>query len=84
MSYVCPICNGFENLNERCSICGQFMEDQGRPTDWFGPYSPYTPLDDLHHKTTMVDAKNHSCVHFAYCKHCEHTHTVLVCCKMEN
>lgn len=40
---ICPVCNGMEELSSRCGVCGNSVVDEGRATDWLGPYAPYSP-----------------------------------------
>lgn len=72
---MCPICNGFEQLNVPCPQCQNEMEDRGRFTDFLLDYSPYRPIDEM----KLTDGFPHDnrldqCVHVFYCSVC-HTDT---------
>ncbi|WP_256759808.1 hypothetical protein [Cohnella sp. WQ 127256] len=41
---ICPICNALSPLEVSCPNCGSAAEDEGRWSDWDGPYSPYEPI----------------------------------------
>jgi hypothetical protein len=70
MSYMCPVCNGLQQLNPMCSRCGGAMHDEGRISDAFGPYSPYRQIDDLKLTNGFLDLSTRQCVHSLYCPHC--------------
>jgi hypothetical protein len=69
---ICPLCNGLRALYFYCPHCQTEMQDEGKVTDYFGPYSPYMETDLLKqadgYKTTWT---NHECVHLFYCPHCQ-------------
>ncbi|ALS26771.1 hypothetical protein IJ21_13670 [Paenibacillus sp. 32O-W] len=64
---LCPICNGFQQLNVRCASCGKMADDCGRPSDWTGPYAPYEPIAEYDPVSASADG---ICRHIAYCSHC--------------
>ncbi|MBP1155012.1 hypothetical protein ACVLD2_001085 [Paenibacillus sp. PvR052] len=71
MSYYCAVCNGMEPLEYPCPVCGHPASDEGKLSDFYGPYSPYRPIDDL----KMIngydeDMKLHLCIHSVYCTEC--------------
>ncbi|WP_248930431.1 hypothetical protein [Paenibacillus hamazuiensis] len=70
MSYVCPVCNGLEALQPICPDCGQAAADQGKLSDFYGPYSPYRPIDDLKMTNGYDDLRRHVCMHSVYCSRC--------------
>ncbi len=70
MSYLCPVCNGLRKMSAPCPYCLQASEDYGRMYDYWGPYSPYPPIDDMKLTDGLSDFSCHQCVHIAYCRHC--------------
>ena len=76
--FICPICNGLTKLNMACPRCGQTAEDYGRYGDFFGPYSPYRPIEDLKLTDGLMDAETYTCPHLLYCPDCERSFPYLV------
>jgi len=70
MSYICPVCNGLLALNAACPHCSGPMRDGGRVEDYYGPYSPYRPIDDMKMAAGFADAAHDSCVHYLFCPSC--------------
>lgn len=70
MSYICPICNGLDQLHVVCSKCSHLLDDHGKIDDLWGPYSPYREIDDLKLTNGFEDVKNHQCIHIVSCPHC--------------
>ena len=70
MSFSCPVCNGLEGLAGHCPACGSELDDQGRLSDLFGPYSPYRPIDESKLTNGLPDLALHLCVHLAVCPTC--------------
>ncbi len=71
--YMCPLCNGLNSITVKCSQCGSEVQDSGRISDYYGPYSPYRPIDDLNMTDGFDDAQQHSCPHVIYCPTCKQT-----------
>ena len=64
MSMICPLCNGLRNLQAHiCPECGDDMQDKGRVSMFFGPYSPYEEL-------RMTNSSDEKCVHLFSCSKC--------------
>lgn len=70
MGFMCPVCNGLEPFQETCAFCGAAAADNGRLNDYFGPYSPYRPIDDAALTNGYPDVASHQCVHVAQCTAC--------------
>ncbi|WP_152619396.1 hypothetical protein [Cohnella kolymensis] len=73
---ICPVCNALSLLEVSCAICGSAAEDEGRWSDWVGPYSPYEPT--LPGTVTMVVDNDTVCRHAARCVQCDFPFTVEV------
>lgn len=67
---ICPVCNGLEQLVSVCPQCGGTTEDQGKESDYYGPYSPYRPIDDMKLTNGYYDLAQHQCMHAVYCPAC--------------
>jgi hypothetical protein len=78
MSYICEVCNGMAPLTGICPECNHPLEDQGKLSDFYGPYSPYRPADDLKITNGYLDVKQHRCIHLANCPDCSHSYLVFV------
>ncbi|CAG7643101.1 hypothetical protein ACFQI7_10660 [Paenibacillus allorhizosphaerae] len=78
MTYICEVCNGLESLSSSCPTCLQPADDQGKLSDFYGPYSPYRPIDDLKATNGFDDARQHLCIHLAYCPNCSASFPVSV------
>ncbi|MDF2961559.1 MAG: hypothetical protein K0S39_3294 [Paenibacillus sp.] len=70
MSYLCTVCNGLLALRVDCQNCNTELEDQGKISDFYDPYSPYRPIEDLKMTNGFKDKENHLCYHWGYCSHC--------------
>ncbi|SDI45117.1 hypothetical protein [Paenibacillus naphthalenovorans] len=70
MSYYCAVCNGMELLECACPVCGHPAQDEGKLSDFYGPYSPYRNIDDLKLTNGFIDLEQHICVHSIYCPEC--------------
>lgn len=70
MSYLCPVCNGLQEWGPVCPSCGGTADDKGRLNDYFGPYSPYQPIEEIAMINGMIDAAEHRCTHVAFCPSC--------------
>lgn len=79
MSYLCPVCNGFEELRLCCKECQGMMDDQGRLSDYYGPYSPYRPIDDLKLTNGFEDDfQSHVCLHWVQCQGCSEQYHIAI------
>lgn len=64
MNMICPLCNGLKNLQDyKCPGCGHYMQDQGRISVFFGPYSPYEELK-------VENSLDEKCMHLISCPVC--------------
>jgi hypothetical protein len=70
MSSICDVCNGMEPLVSRCPECTHLAEDQGKLSDFYDPYSPYRPIDELKATNGFADLSQRRCIHLAYCSNC--------------
>lgn len=71
---ICPICNALSPLEIFCPNCGSAAEDEGRSSDWSGPYSPYEPeLVSFEEPST---AERTTCRHIVRCVGCQYTFPV--------
>jgi hypothetical protein len=73
LSYLCPVCNGLDQLQASCRSCGGAAEDCGKASDYYGPYSPYRPIDELKLTNGFPDLAQHQCYHALYCPSCDST-----------
>ena len=69
MTLICEVCNGMESLSCNCPTCLQPADDQGKLSDYYGPYAPYRDIDDVT-DSLLDDASQHQCVHLAFCPEC--------------
>nr|WP_243735033.1 hypothetical protein [Paenibacillus turpanensis] len=70
---MCPVCNGFQQLQYSCPICEYPAVDQGRLNDMYGPYSAYRPIDDIKLTNGYADVSEHECIHVILCPRCDRT-----------
>jgi len=78
--HVCPLCNGItSHMLFQCPNCLNPAVDSGKLEDYYGPYSPYNPVEDAN-ETLPIHIKDRSsrrlCVHILYCEHCNTSSTV--------
>lgn len=78
MSHLCPVCNGFDTLQEECPRCQQPLIDGGRLYDYYGDYSPYREIDDAKLDNGYADFIHHQCLHACWCPVCSAEQTVIV------
>lgn len=70
LSFVCPVCNGLEKLVQLCPVCENIMQDHGKESDHWGPYSPYRPADELKLINGYPDLLFRQCIHQTVCAQC--------------
>lgn len=71
MMGICPICNGFQEVQKNCRSCGKAIEDSGRVMDFYDDYSPYMPIDQLKLENGYPnDFENEQCAHLLKCPQC--------------
>jgi hypothetical protein len=70
MNSLCPVCNALQEWDHTCPECGRLLTDQGRLTDWYGPYSAYRPIEALSMAAGPRDRQAHICCHAALCETC--------------
>jgi len=75
---ICPVCNGLGLFQAVCPACRTEAEDLGRLGDYYGPYSPYRPIDDIRMTNGFSDVRDRLCLHNAYCGRCNSTFIVQV------
>lgn len=75
MSYMCPVCNGLIHIDVRCPVCNHYAVDIGKCSDYYDPYSPYRPIDDLKRSNGLADLEHHLCIHLYECPSCSNTFT---------
>ncbi|MWC29564.1 hypothetical protein [Paenibacillus sp. MMS18-CY102] len=73
---LCAVCNGLRLLDARCLTCSAIAEDNGKASDWMGPYAPYEPIEVEYAANQQEDGA--SCRHVAYCPYCAITFEVAV------
>jgi len=67
---LCPACNALASHQPLCPRCGADAVDDGRATDWAGPYAPYGP------EAFAAPAESGDgpwCLHAARCPSCGET-----------
>ncbi len=67
---LCPVCNGFAELQASCRSCGSRLLDAGRLADFFGAYSPYEPIDESKLSNGFLDLAERICLHVGWCQAC--------------
>ncbi|RKP56143.1 hypothetical protein D7Z26_05725 [Cohnella endophytica] len=72
---ICPICNALIPLKVSCPDCGSVAEDEGRWSDWSGPYSPYEAAGFVGQREAEV-ADDAICQHAVRCIRCGAPFTV--------
>lgn len=77
-SSVCPVCNGMEMITDPCPDCGGTLQDVGKESDDWGPYSPYQPIDDLKRINGWNDLSFKKCIHRARCLICGEETVVII------
>ncbi len=72
MSYMCPLCNGFDaNRTFHCPTCSEVMVDSGRLMDYFDDYSAYLEIDGMKKVDGFPDdTSSHQCPHVLTCPTC--------------
>jgi hypothetical protein len=71
---ICPVCNALTLLAVSCPRCGSATEDEGRWSDWSGPYAPYEPT--LVNAQEVIVTDEVVCKHAVRCIHCQLPFTV--------
>ncbi|MNI16625.1 hypothetical protein D3C73_699630 [compost metagenome] len=77
-TYICDVCNGMKSLASNCPACNHLAEDQGKLSDFYGPYSPYRPIDELKASNGFEDLSSHRCIHVACCSNCNYSFPVSI------
>ncbi|GIN62821.1 hypothetical protein J27TS8_28140 [Robertmurraya siralis] len=68
---ICPLCNGFQSVEQKCNICGTALVDAGKVMDFYDDYSPYMPIDLLKLEDGYSnDYKSEQCPHLLQCPQC--------------
>lgn len=76
---VCPICNGFQNVEKTCGVCGALLEDAGRVMDYYDDYSPYMPIDQMKLEDGYASDYHHEqCPHLLKCTQCGTVEVVFI------
>ncbi len=71
LSTFCTVCNGMDMLSAVCPHCGSgSASDCGRVNDYFGPYSPYRPIEEISMTNGYPDVTRSECLHMLYCEAC--------------
>ncbi|NOU99751.1 hypothetical protein GC097_06970 [Paenibacillus sp. LMG 31457] len=80
MSYICPVCNGLQELTTECPVCSHAMCDGGRLSDYLGPYSPYREIDgpSMSDSDSTLSGHDDQCLHLLNCPDCSHSLTIQV------
>ena len=66
MDFICPVCNGLENIYMNCPDCEQQMQEGGSLQQFFDPYSPYISGEILNEE----GMNEGECVHLVFCNQC--------------
>ncbi|MFC5405598.1 hypothetical protein [Cohnella soli] len=66
---LCPVCNALSLLDVLCPKCGSSAEDEGRWSDWSGPYSPYESAS--FDSSDIASASEEYCLHAVRCIRCQ-------------
>ncbi len=74
MDFICPVCNGLQDIYMECPKCSGEMKEGGSLQQFFDPYSPYISGEIL--KDEGVSEKQ--CVHLAFCDQCGHDTQVTI------
>lgn len=76
---ICPVCNGFSNINAICSYCGNKLIDEGRMSDYFDDYSPYMEIDLMRVEDGYSQNYQYGqCYHLLQCPSCGRQETYVV------
>jgi hypothetical protein len=84
MNYFCDVCNGIGSFSSNCPQCNNSAEDQGKLSDYYGPYSPYRPIDELKAANGFTDLRQHQCIHVAFCSNCTTVYLVPIQEQLQN
>ncbi len=76
---MCPVCNGFEDVQAMCRDCGSKMEHEGREAEYYDDYSPYMPIDMMKLEDGYpADFKDGECPHLFACRNCGSDKVVMI------
>jgi len=76
---ICPLCNGYGELQVSCPNCSINMVDQGKISDYFDDYSPYMDIDLMRLEDGIpLNYENSQCVHLLSCPNCHKEETYFV------
>ncbi len=74
---ICPLCNGFQNVDVKCQRCQTLLTDSGKVTDFFGPYSAYEEYETLG-RIEDDEAMEENCIHCFFCPACGNLQQVTI------
>ncbi|QNO15630.1 hypothetical protein HYG86_13020 [Alkalicella caledoniensis] len=74
MDFICPVCNGLENIYIDCPKCRESMEEGGSLQQFLDSYSPYISGDILDEE----GMNEKQCVHLVFCGECGYDERVSV------
>lgn len=66
MDFICPVCNGIENIYMECPQCNKEMQEAGNLQQFFDPYNPYIS-PELMELEGVTESK---CIHVVFCNKC--------------
>lgn len=76
---MCPVCNGFENINALCPSCGSKMVNEGREAEYYDDYSPYMPIDMMKLEDGYPNNyQNGECPHLFACPNCGTDQVIMI------
>lgn len=76
---VCPLCNGFQQLDNECPSCHAHMNDAGKVSDYLDPYGHYNDDETVKMGDGYPDtAKGLVCPHLFVCASCGKDEVVFV------
>jgi len=76
---ICPLCNGFIELELKCIKCANRLENGGKVSDYLDPYGHYNDEETIKMGDGFPNtAKNHLCPHLMICHSCGHDHVEFI------
>lgn len=76
---ICPLCNGFKELERYCANCGTLLADVGKVSDYFDPYGHYNDEETVKMGDGYPNtAQEQVCPHLMSCKSCHHDEVLLI------
>ena len=68
---ICPLCNGFMEIEINCNKCANHLENKGKVSDYSDPYGHYNDEETIKMGDGFPNtAKDHLCPHLFVCNSC--------------